>query len=331
MAAIVISYRRTDGAQAARVYESLTRRFGSDAVYMDVANIPFGADFPDHLRQAISGSAVALVLIGHDWPARIQQADDPVRMEIETILDRGIPLLPVLIGSARMPGLADLPPAIHALVRPNALSIGTLLDFNRDMRLVTERIETLLNQSPVDAISADPSVIMRCCELITQHLSAGSFMNPVSITGPCQWRTIGTSDFDFGTIDPALSIGTLYLHRISRVASSLELHFILSCWTNHSSGDHAMAGWVMAEMDRLSHQLADPASASVLIPDGSSPAPAYKEVRQPIDLELAPYRLRVRRSDEDARQIWKLITDRPLRLSIAYVAIVSHHETAASI
>jgi hypothetical protein len=330
MAAIFISYRRTDGAQAARVYESLVRRFGTDAVYMDVANIPFGADFADHLRQAISGSAVALVLIGSDWCARLQQVDDPVRMEIETILGRGIGLLPVLIGSTRMPGTIDLPPTIQALAHQNALAVGTLLDFDRDMRRVTERVEAILNQSSVDSISADSSLIMRCCELITQQLRTRSLMYGDDTAGMLNrhWRTIGAGDF-MELDAQGVTVGTLYLHRISRVANALELHFILSFWTRESQSEHAMAGWVMMEMDRMANQLANPASASVFVPRSGSDGPVLEEVRQPIDLELKPYRLRVRRSDEDARQIWKLITDRPLRLSIAYVAMVSLPESTA--
>jgi hypothetical protein len=35
------------------------------------------------------------------------------------------------------------------------------------------------------------------------------------------------------------------------------------------------------------------------------------------------YDLKIRWSDEDPRQVWKMITDLPLRLSLTYVATVS--------
>ena len=36
-----------------------------------------------------------------------------------------------------------------------------------------------------------------------------------------------------------------------------------------------------------------------------------------------PCNLKIRRSDEDPRRIWNMITDEPLCLSLAYVATVS--------
>jgi hypothetical protein len=44
MPAIFLSYRRTDSPQACRVFDWLVRRFGKDAVFMDVAAIPLAVD-----------------------------------------------------------------------------------------------------------------------------------------------------------------------------------------------------------------------------------------------------------------------------------------------
>jgi hypothetical protein len=38
---------------------------------------------------------------------------------------------------------------------------------------------------------------------------------------------------------------------------------------------------------------------------------------------LAGFALKIRRSDEDPRHVWQMITNQPLRLSLAYVAGVS--------
>ena len=51
--------------------------------------------------------------------------------------------------------------------------------------------------------------------------------------------------------------------------------------------------------------------ATPLVPDD-----AFWNVRSPMQVKLRP-------SDEDPRQIWKMITDAPLRLSLAYIATVS--------
>ena len=40
-----------------------------------------------------------IALIGAGWQEGIDQPDDPVRMEIETALANGVPVLPVLIGA----------------------------------------------------------------------------------------------------------------------------------------------------------------------------------------------------------------------------------------
>jgi hypothetical protein len=36
-----------------------------------------------------------------------------------------------------------------------------------------------------------------------------------------------------------------------------------------------------------------------------------------------PLQVKLRRSDEDPRQVWKMVTDTPLQLSLAYIATVS--------
>ena len=71
MAAIFPSYRRSDGPQACRVYDWLTRRFGSDAVFMDVANIPSAIRFPDYIRQEIAESSILVARIGDGWQERL--------------------------------------------------------------------------------------------------------------------------------------------------------------------------------------------------------------------------------------------------------------------
>src|SRR5919109_325372 len=102
MAAIFRSYRRTDSPQACRVDDWLRRRFGSDAVFMDVADIPFATRFTDYIRQEIAKSSILVALIGDRWQEKIGRADDPVRMEIETAVASNVPVLPVLIGTAPM-------------------------------------------------------------------------------------------------------------------------------------------------------------------------------------------------------------------------------------
>jgi hypothetical protein len=123
---IFISYRRGQtAANAGRLYDRLSDRFGEDSVFMDVDSIAIGVDFTTAVREAVSGCNMLLVLIGRDWLAitddkgtrRIDNPDDWVRVEIETALQRGIPVVPVLVDDAELPQAADLPASLQPFVR----------------------------------------------------------------------------------------------------------------------------------------------------------------------------------------------------------------------
>src|SRR5688572_14604229 len=124
MPRIFISYRRDDSIDAAgRLYDRLSDHFGKDNVFLDVDAIPVGVDFRRHLQDAVGECDVLLAVIGHAWlDARradgSRRLDDPadfVRIEIRTALERGIPVIPVLVGRATMPAGRDLPAALQAL------------------------------------------------------------------------------------------------------------------------------------------------------------------------------------------------------------------------
>ncbi|HEY4720350.1 MAG TPA: TIR domain-containing protein [Anaerolineae bacterium] len=53
MSGIFISYRREDSSgYAGRLYERLSRRFGRDRIFMDIATIEPGVDFVKDIEQA---------------------------------------------------------------------------------------------------------------------------------------------------------------------------------------------------------------------------------------------------------------------------------------
>jgi hypothetical protein len=94
----------------------------------------------------------------------------------------------------------------------------------------------------------------------------------------------------------------LSLHRVARLAELLELHFILSFRGDTPEQEQVLAGWTMQQLER-----------TPLIP-GEFFAP---------DTIGRECNLKIRHSDEDARQVWKMITSDPLLLSLAYIATVS--------
>jgi hypothetical protein len=280
------------------VYDALSRRFGTDAVFMDVAAIPFAVSFPEYIRNAVAGSRVLVALIGNDWALKICQPDDPVRMEVECAISNRVPVLPALIGTAAMPPPEALPPSLASVASQNAMTLGTLRDFDVHAQLLVAKIEAILAAGATKLeVTADPQVIRESCDMIVRVLR-DAFPRDL-IHSPVEFLVVGTAQFDYPKGNPTV---TLYVHRVVRLAEVLELHFILSFWTAHSSMEHVLAGWVLHHLDENPTIRFD--SAGIVGP-------------------LRSCVLKVRRSDEDARQVWRLITDASLRLSLSYVATVS--------
>jgi hypothetical protein len=296
MATIFLSYRRTDGAQASRVREWLVRRLGTDAVFMDVASIPFAVSFPDYIKTEIESVKLLLALIGPNWAERINRPDDQVRPEIELALTNNVPVLPILIGTTPMPNPDQLPATIAHIVRQNAPTVGILNDFDTHMRALMPRIESILGALTRESVvTSDPDIIRRACAAISRFLADSYSM------GAVDWVVVGTNQL------ANLSGGhfarvTLFLHRVTRHSELLELHFILSVWSAFADGEQGVGGWIIRQLEK---------------------APVIPQEYLDYERESSGFQLKVRKSDEDPRAIWKMITDQPLRLSLAYVATIS--------
>ena len=137
MSKIFLSYRRQDSAGVAgRISDRLRSHFGDDSVFMDVDSIPFGEDFRIHIDSAVGQCELVLAIIGTKWVGdadahrRIDDPRDIVRIEIESALKRGIPVIPILIDRARMQGEAELPPCLTALAYRNAADVDQGRDFH---------------------------------------------------------------------------------------------------------------------------------------------------------------------------------------------------------
>jgi tetratricopeptide (TPR) repeat protein len=132
---IFISYRRQETAwPAGRLYDMLVEHFPPEQVFKDVDNIEPGEDFVERITAAVESCDVLLALIGPQWltitnrkgQRRLDDAEDYVRLEIETALTRKIRVIPILVDEAQMPGADELPPTIAPLVRRNAVEINPL-------------------------------------------------------------------------------------------------------------------------------------------------------------------------------------------------------------
>jgi len=146
MTKIFISYRREDSAYIAEmIRERLCQTFRPDSVFMDVDSISIGADYRNQIGRQIESSIVLLALIGDRWlgesvagvQRRIDNPEDPVRLEIEKAIDCRIVIVPVLVANARMPSMESLPDSLRSLVYRQAAEV-------RSGRSLTSDLETLM-------------------------------------------------------------------------------------------------------------------------------------------------------------------------------------------
>jgi tetratricopeptide (TPR) repeat protein len=152
---IIISYRRSDSdVFAGRVRDRIAGRFGEDSVFIDVDNIPFGKDFRVHIQEALAEADAVLIIVGPRWLGaskanqnRIMDDSDPVRIELETALSKGIPTIPILVGQTKMPKQEQLPESLKSFTFVNAAAVDTGRDFHRDLERVIDTINTILKRS----------------------------------------------------------------------------------------------------------------------------------------------------------------------------------------
>jgi tetratricopeptide (TPR) repeat protein len=120
MPGLFINYRRSDSAGwAGRLHDHLEMRFGRTLVWQDVDEIQPGARWLEEIMTAVREADSVLVIIGPRWlelgGARLMQADDVLRQEVEVALASHAAVVPVLVGGARMPAETDLPASLRGL------------------------------------------------------------------------------------------------------------------------------------------------------------------------------------------------------------------------
>lgn len=152
MPKIIISYRRADsGVITGRIRDRLAQHYGEDCIFLDIDNIPFGMDFRKNIADALTKHDLLLAVIGPDWAGagssglgRIHDQNDPVRIEVETALQRGIPTIPVLVGGASMPKADELPDSLKSLSFHNAAEVDSGRDFHSHMERLIRSMDAAL-------------------------------------------------------------------------------------------------------------------------------------------------------------------------------------------
>ncbi|MFM9942184.1 MAG: TIR domain-containing protein [Hyphomicrobiaceae bacterium] len=152
---IFISYRREDSAaHALNVAHYLGTTFGKQNIFIDIDRMRAGQKFPAVLESSLGQCKVMLAVIGPNGlnalneetkARRLDTPDDWVRLELERALARGIPLIPVLVGGAKLPARSELPATLQPLVDHHFATLTTN-GFRHEMAGLAGDIATLMGR-----------------------------------------------------------------------------------------------------------------------------------------------------------------------------------------
>jgi hypothetical protein len=106
---------------------------------------------------------VLIAVIGKHWlmaadaeGRRLDRAEDLVRVEVSTALSRNVRVIPALVAGAQMPASHELPEALVALSRRNAIEISDT-SFVPSLSRLIESLEKVL-QKDVAAVAPGPPI-----------------------------------------------------------------------------------------------------------------------------------------------------------------------------
>jgi hypothetical protein len=153
---VFISYRRRDSGghlpEIQRVLKGSTIRGEACELFVDVNALSLGRDYVDGIASALKTSDVALVLVGRHWLVengvrRIDEAQDPVRLEIRAAISTKTPLVAVLVDGASMPPDPELPADIREIARAQAVELR-YETFDQDLAALVSTIGGFPSRSP---------------------------------------------------------------------------------------------------------------------------------------------------------------------------------------
>lgn len=165
MGGIFVSYRRSDSqGEAGRLFDDLVKHFDEHSVFMDVSAIEAGRDFRKAIEEGVTKCGVLLVVVGPEWlnakdERGTRRLDDPadfVRIETAAALRRDIPVIPVLVRSARMPSAEQLPEELKELAYRNCIEL-THARWRSDIQLLIDALRRLLGDSDQAGTGVGPN------------------------------------------------------------------------------------------------------------------------------------------------------------------------------
>ncbi len=193
MKRIFINYRRgNSGGYALMLRGILAAHFPN--VFMDIASINPGEDFRDVIEKTWPTCGVVLAIIGPDWATvrddsnklRLLDENDFVRLEITAALRKEIPIIPVLVGGAQMPGETDLPPDLKLLAFRQAHEISDTY-FDEGIQRLVEVLNRILSPPQASThIAPRPEFAESASSAPALELSALKPSQMLELEGPIQ-------------------------------------------------------------------------------------------------------------------------------------------------
>ncbi len=131
-----------------RIHDWLANRFEAENVLIDIDSIRAGRDFRSEIERLLIDCNVVLAVIGPGWlgddpdtkTRRIDEENDPVRLEIAYCVKHGKPIIPLWFGGMTLDKLTNLPPDIAEFVVLNGFEVQEGQYFRSFMELLERRI-----------------------------------------------------------------------------------------------------------------------------------------------------------------------------------------------
>jgi hypothetical protein len=150
-------------------------RFTRSRVFMDVdGHIEIGDRWAEIIEHRLATCRVLIAVIGPQWLTcarddrrRLEHEDDWVRREIASALQRGIPIIPVLVGDASAPAPDDVPSEIAGLTRYQAAALDDTR-WDHCVHEVVEAVRHALGDSGVALSAVDEAA--RALSLLAEQI-----------------------------------------------------------------------------------------------------------------------------------------------------------------
>lgn len=178
---IFISYRRTGGAQYARILQLMLSQRGYK-VFLDYDELTDGK-FGDHIQEAIKGAPIFMLVLSKDALVRCKNEGDWVRREIQLAVAEGKHIIPVNPDNSFNGMPADMPEDIKEEISTHQHSdinfgqtLGVTVDYMIDTRIRTKVGE----RKKADHVDSTGEAAGLTLEKITAH---NRFMKRLTVFG----------------------------------------------------------------------------------------------------------------------------------------------------